>query len=248
MQQRTCPECRVKMEEVQLLDRAPGVAPRAGSALHGQERAAELLEGVSDRGDRPGGALPEVRPRLALRAARGHRQGVRPGPRATPCRRALPAGPARPARYATNPRKSTIAIRLAERKYYCVQPTDSQSDRAGSVRRTFRGCWAFFPGTLPPELDPGGRSLPKRLSEAERSLGRLSGVGATLPNPFLLIRPFVRREAVLSSRIEGTEASLSDLFLYEASPQPEPQTADVKEVANYARALDWALAPRRRCP
>jgi Fic family protein len=63
----------------------------------------------------------------------------------------------------------------------------------------------------------------------------------TLPNPHLLIAPFVRREAVLSSRIEGTRASLSDLFAFEASGVADPRTSDVREVANYVDALGYGL-------
>ena len=66
-----------------------------------------------------------------------------------------------------------------------------------------------------------------------------------MPNPYLLIRPFLRREAVLSSRIEGTQASLSDVMLFEAAPaRPSAQT-DVREVVNYVRALETALPDER---
>ena len=60
--------------------------------------------------------------------------------------------------------------------------------------------------------------------------------------------PFLRREAVLSSRIEGTLTSLSDLLLFEAAPELEPDEPDVREVSNYLRALDYALAPQRELP
>jgi Fic family protein len=80
------------------------------------------------------------------------------------------------------------------------------------------------------------------LSEADRMLGELSGLSRSLPNPHLLMMPFVRREAVLSSRIEGTRASLSDLYTYEAIQlsmfEPSP---DVREVYNYVRALEYGL-------
>jgi Fic family protein len=68
----------------------------------------------------------------------------------------------------------------------------------------------------------------------------LAGVGETIPNPHLLIAPFMRREAVLSSRIEGTQASLSDLFMYEASGKRRIK-GDVVEVANYVQALEHGL-------
>ena len=80
------------------------------------------------------------------------------------------------------------------------------------------------------------------LSEADRSLGELSGLALSLPNPYLMTLPFVRREAVLSSRIEGTQASLSHLYAYEAVQldflEPPP---DVREVYNYVQALEHGL-------
>ena len=96
---------------------------------------------------------------------------------------------------------------------------------------------AFVPDPIPREvnIDSG---LIYRLDEASRAVATLAGAGETIPNPHLLIRPFMRREAVLSSRIEGTQASLSDLFMFEASGV---QRKDVVEVVNYIRALETGL-------
>src|SRR4051812_5955026 len=78
--------------------------------------------------------------------------------------------------------------------------------------------WAFVPHPLPPPASHlTSSSLFLLLSEAATSLGRLVGAGQLLPNPYLLIRPYMHQEAVLSSRIEGTQASLSDLYLFEAA-------------------------------
>jgi Fic family protein len=85
------------------------------------------------------------------------------------------------------------------------------------------------------------------LDEASRALATLAGVGETIPNPYLLIRPFVRREAVLSSRIEGTQASISDLFLYEAAGERRP-TGDVAEVINYVRSLEHGFGLLNEVP
>lgn len=109
---------------------------------------------------------------------------------------------------------------------------------------------AYIPEPLPP---PPSRlawtpSLVSLLSGAERALGQLGGVGRNLPNAHLLIGPFKRREAVLSSRIEGTQASLSDLLLFEATPETEPRVEDVREVSNYIRALDHGLARLESLP
>ena len=81
-------------------------------------------------------------------------------------------------------------------------------------------------------------SLVYRLDEASRAVATLAGVGETIPNPHLLTQPFLRREAVLSSRIEGTQASLSDLYLYEASKKTR---IDVLEVHNYVKALEEGI-------
>jgi Fic family protein len=105
---------------------------------------------------------------------------------------------------------------------------------------------AFVPHPLPPPLELD-LALVRTLSEADRALGELSGFGQVLPNPHLLIAPFIRREAVLSSRIEGTRASLSDLYAFEAAERglarvkPSVPEADVREVDNYVVALEYGL-------
>jgi len=111
---------------------------------------------------------------------------------------------------------------------------------AGHIVRSSRGYVAFVPDPLPPMLSWSAAEI-NRLSRADHALGELAGIGRTLPNPHLLILPFARREAVLSSRIEGTQASLSDLYVYEASPNPA-ERGDVREVSNYVRALEFGLS------
>ncbi|MCE2654113.1 MAG: Fic family protein [Planctomycetaceae bacterium] len=110
-----------------------------------------------------------------------------------------------------------------------------------------RSVCAYVPAPLPPVF-PWTGEIVTALSAADRALGQLAGVGRNLPNPHLLIGPFKRREAVLSSRIEGTQASLSDLLLFEAAPVGEPAVGDVLEVVNYVRALDYGLARQRILP
>jgi len=99
---------------------------------------------------------------------------------------------------------------------------------------------AFVPDPLPPPLGwaPG---LVRALSDADRLIGRLAGEGGRLPNPHLLIRPFVRREAVLSSRIEGTRATLGELLAAEAGAAVDRSPADLREVANYVVALEYGV-------
>ena len=122
-----------------------------------------------------------------------------------------------------------------------MQPSDFSKDKAGQLIKAPQGYWAFDPTPLPPPLTLTWE-LAGEISAADRALSELAGVARTLPNPHLLIGPFIRREAVLSSRIEGTQASLSDLFFYEASQTAERRTADVQEVANYVHALEYGLA------
>ena len=109
---------------------------------------------------------------------------------------------------------------------------------SGQLVRATGGDWAFVPNALPPAIE-WDTELVSQMSRADLAVGILSGLGESLPNPHLLIHPFIRREAVLSSRIEGTQSSLSDLLLFEAT-QVEKQR-DVKEVQNYVRAMEYGL-------
>ena len=77
------------------------------------------------------------------------------------------------------------------------------------------GYSSFIPDSLPPEIN-WTPQLIRSLSDADRLIGQLSGEGKQLPNPHLLMRPFVKREAVLSSRIEGTQATLGELLATDA--------------------------------
>jgi len=127
-----------------------------------------------------------------------------------------------------------------------LQAADFTRDAPGKLVNTPKGYLAFDPFPLPPvaDLKPDLAAL----SKADRLIGQLSGVARNLPNPHLLIGPFMRREAVLSSRIEGTQASLSDLFFFEASGEQNPQVPDVHEVANYVRALQFGLKHMEKLP
>jgi len=128
-----------------------------------------------------------------------------------------------------------------------MQPSDFTEKAPGRPIKTAQDYWAFVPQPLPPALEIDW-DLANTLSEADRSLSELSGVARTLPNPHLLIAPFVRREAVLSSRIEGTQAGFSDLLFFEAAPSAKPPIEDVKEVANYVSALEHGLARLKDLP
>jgi Fic family protein len=127
-----------------------------------------------------------------------------------------------------------------------MRPDDFAPPQRRHVGRAEGGYWAFVPPPLPPGIG-WSAELANRLSAADHALGVLAGAGQTLPNPHLLARTLMRREAVLSSRIEGTQASLSELVLFEAGGGRDDQ-GDVREVHNYVQALDHALAPDRRLP
>src|SRR5688500_3768319 len=118
-----------------------------------------------------------------------------------------------------------------------------RSTRAGRYVTQQTGYRAFIPVPLPPEpaLDMGGE-LAGLLSAADRALGRLDGSVLTLPNPNLFVFMYVRKEAVLSSQIEGTESSLQDLLAAEAQLFDPSLPGDVDEVLNYVRAMNHGLA------
>ena len=124
---------------------------------------------------------------------------------------------------------------------------DFKDKKNGRLIKTSSDYWAFIPHPLPPQLTLTWE-LVKQLSEADRALSELAGVARTLPNPHLLIGPFTRREAVLSSRIEGTQASLSDLLFFEASGSVDPKAPDVQEVSNYVKAMEYGLARLKKFP
>ncbi len=128
-----------------------------------------------------------------------------------------------------------------------MNPEDFKASGAGRVVKTPAKYWAFIPNPLPPKLDYDS-DLVALLSEADRKLGLLSGVGKHLPNPYLLIGPFLRIEAVLSSRIEGTEATLSDVYFDEATSRVSGVNSDVKEVRNYIRAMEAGLEGIKELP
>src|SRR5574337_1343103 len=122
-----------------------------------------------------------------------------------------------------------------------MNPENFRSPKVGKVIRTPQGYWAFIPASLPPDL-VFDADLVLGLSRADAALSELSGLGRHLPNPHLLIAPYVRREAVLSSRIEGTKTNLADLLLEEVEAGASEQVdSDVREVRNYVVALEHGV-------
>jgi len=121
--------------------------------------------------------------------------------------------------------------------------------RAGRYLPQPVGDRAFIPAPLPPvpQVQLAG-SLQRLLSEADRALGRLDGSVQTLPNPDLFVYMYVRKEAVLSSQIEGTQSSLQDLLAAEAHVRRADRPRDVDEVVNYVRAMNHGLARLAELP
>ena len=108
------------------------------------------------------------------------------------------------------------------------------STRAGRYVAQPEGYRAFIPAPLPPQPAPAlSGELQGLLSAADRALGRLDGAVLTLPNPDLFVFMYVRKEAVLSSQIEGTQSSLQNLLATEAQLFDPDTPKDVNEVANY---------------
>src|SRR5688500_14457619 len=126
------------------------------------------------------------------------------------------------------------------RRERSMRAEDFGPNAPGRLVRTDHNALAFVPGPLPERLEVD-LSLVNLLAEATLALGTLDGLGHALRNPYLLIRPFVRREAVASSRIEGTIATLGQVLLFEESETMVEPNPDVREVANYVRALEYGL-------
>ena len=114
--------------------------------------------------------------------------------------------------------------------------------RAGRYADQAGGYRAFIPNPLPPDPPVELRGeLQTLLSQADRALGRLDGSIRTLPHPDLFVAMYVRKEAVLSSQIEGTQSSLQDVLAAEARVLSPDRPRDVDEVFNYVRAMNHGL-------
>lgn len=109
------------------------------------------------------------------------------------------------------------------------------------------GYKAYLPNPLPPSIN-WDLNLVNALSKADMLLGRLAGEGGKLPNPHILIRPFVTREAVLSSRIEGTQATLGEVLADHAGAPVEIRPDDLREVNNYIVALQHGIKRLKNFP
>ena len=130
-----------------------------------------------------------------------------------------------------------------------ITPQSSLQARAGRLIQQRTGYSAFIPSPLPPQPPVAlTGALQALLSNADRALGRLDGSIQTLPNPDLFVLMYVRKEAVLSSQIEGTQSSLQDLLAAEAKVFAQEGSHDVAEVINYVKAMNHGLARLEKLP
>lgn len=129
-----------------------------------------------------------------------------------------------------------------------MKTVNPKTESSGNWVPTINGQKAFVPDALPAKIK-WNKKLATALSNAASFVGRLNGAAINLPNPDLLIGPFIRKEAELSSRIEGTVATMQQIYLFEIEEQKtEKKTPDVKEVANYIEALKYGLSSIQKLP
>ena len=129
-----------------------------------------------------------------------------------------------------------------------MKKSDFSKQAPGQVVRTLKGYVAFIPAPLPPDVTWSNKLL-TALSKADRSLVRLAEVGNAFPAPHVVVRPFIRKEAVLSSQIEGTRTTFQELLSFEAGQLSMFRDVDdTHEVHNYVQALDYGLERLKDLP
>ena len=123
------------------------------------------------------------------------------------------------------------------------------ASRAGQYIEQIEGYRAFIPNPLPPVPEIiMDQEMWNLLSQADRALGRLDGATDALPNPDLFVFMYVRKEAVLSSQIEGTQASLIDVLEFESQALEPDNPQEVAEVVNYISAINYGLERLKELP
>lgn len=138
-----------------------------------------------------------------------------------------------------------ISDQVSAQKNILMKFDDFKDSPTGRLQPTIDQCWAFVPDPLPPRRILDLAPLLMQLVDASQAVGELNGIGSTMNNPYLLVRPLLRREAVASSRIEGTVTSFDQLALFEAGVDIAGEAPDAGEVHNYVRALEHGI---RRWP
>lgn len=122
-----------------------------------------------------------------------------------------------------------------------------KNSKAGNIISMPKGYSAFVPNKLPPKLDWNTQII-NALSRADFLLGKLAREGSKLPNPHLLLRPFITREAVLSSKIEGTQATIGEVLASNAGVVSKAKDDDLQEVENYIEALEHGIDSLKTLP
>ncbi|HEX6817131.1 MAG TPA: Fic/DOC family N-terminal domain-containing protein, partial [Ktedonobacterales bacterium] len=128
-----------------------------------------------------------------------------------------------------------------------MKASDFRTLTSGRLVPTVEGQLAYVPAPLPPDI-AYDTELILRLSKADVALSELAGVGRYLPNPHLLISPYIRREAILSTRIEGTQATFSEVLRDEVIETPKRGSTDLREVNNYVASLEYGVARLDQLP
>jgi Fic family protein len=129
-----------------------------------------------------------------------------------------------------------------------MKKSDFSQNAPGRLMNTIHGYSAYIPNPLPPQIE-WTTALINQLTKAERSIARLDEVGQSFPAPHVVVRPFMRKEAVLSSQIEGTQTTFQNLLRYEAKQLTFLENeSDAHEVQNYVKALDYSLERIKSLP
>ena len=126
-----------------------------------------------------------------------------------------------------------------------MQPEDFTPEQRKNLVRTASGAWAFVPPSLPPKLDYGAVTL--ALTTASIALGELKGATRRLPNPYMLVMPLIRKEALTSSAIEGTITTINNMLIAQVSPRTGSDD-NAREAHNYVRALQEAAEGLKQLP
>jgi Fic family protein len=120
-----------------------------------------------------------------------------------------------------------------------LEPDNRLGERIRCTVAAEEPYWAYVPSPLPPV--PAVKFDERLLEQASQAIGRLDGLASVLPDTDFFLYIYIRKEAVLSSQIEGTQSSLSDLLLYESDEAPAVPVDDVQEVSNYVAAMNHGL-------
>jgi Fic family protein len=126
-----------------------------------------------------------------------------------------------------------------------MQPDDFSDQQRQNLTKTISGSWAFVPPKLPPQIDYGPIAL--NLAAATGAIGELKGATRRLPNPYMLVMPLIRKEALTSSAIEGTITTLNNMLLEQLAPR-EGGDDNAREAFNYVRALKGAEEALKELP